>query len=99
MIYLLIRDFEVSIIYLFISSHSELNTYKKWKCISSVRVGTGNLVRRRNPLKEILRRSLADYSTFISYSIECENVKIIRITRAKVEFGLRFKDRLIKDLL
>ena len=56
-------------------------------------------MRRRNPLKEILRRSLADYSTFISYSIECENVKIIRITRAKVEFGLRFKNKLVNDLL
>ena len=54
---------------------------------------------RRNPLKKILRRSLADYSTFISYSIECENVKIIRITRARVEFGLGFKNRLVKDLL
>ena len=54
---------------------------------------------RRKPLKKIIRRSLTDYSTFISDSIGCENVKIIRITRAKVEFGLRFKNRLIKDLL
>ena len=30
-------------------------------------------------------------STFISDSTGCENVKIIRITRAKVEYGLRFK--------
>ena len=46
-----------------------------------------------------MRRSSTDYSTFIRESIGCENVKIIRITRAKVEFGLRFKNRLVKDLL
>ena len=32
-----------------------------------------------------------NYSTFISDSIRCENVEIIRITRAKIEFGLQFK--------
>ena len=31
--------------------------------------------------------------------IACENVEIIRITTAKVGFGLRFKNRLVKDLL
>ena len=54
---------------------------------------------RRKPLKKFMRRSLTDYSAFISDSIGCENVKIIRITRAKVEFGLRFKNRLLKFLL
>ena len=52
----------------------------------------------RKPLKKFMRRSLTDYRAFISDSIGCENVKIIRI-RAKVEFGLSFKNRLVKDLL
>ena len=54
---------------------------------------------RRKPLKEFMRRSLTDYSAFITDSIGCGNVKIIRINRAKVEFGLRFKNKLVKDLL
>ena len=54
---------------------------------------------RRKPLKKFMRKSLTDYSTFISDSIGCENAKIIRITRAKVEFGLRFKNRLVKELI
>ena len=32
-----------------------------------------------------------NYSKFISNSIRCKNVAIIRTNRAKVEFGLRFK--------
>ena len=67
-------------------------------CIYSVRVGTANLVWRSKPLKKFTRRSLTDYSTFICDSIGCENVEIIRITRAKVEFGLRFKNKLVQDL-
>ena len=42
-------------------------------------------------LKKFTRRSLTNYSTFITDSIVCENVEIIWITRAKVEFCLRFK--------
>ena len=42
---------------------------------------------------------ISNKSIFISDGIGCENVEIIRITRAKVEFGLRFKNRLVKDLL
>ena len=54
---------------------------------------------RRKPLKIFIRRSLtkSDYSTFISDSIGCEKVEIIRITRAKVEFRLSFKNRLVTD--
>ena len=54
----------------------------------------------RKPFKNLHEDlELADYSTFISDSIGCEKVEIIRITRAKVEFGLRFKNRLVEDLL
>ena len=53
---------------------------------------------RRKPLKKIIRRSLTDNITFISDIIGCENVEIIRTTRGKVEFGLGFKNRLVKDL-
>ena len=92
-LYLLLRDFEVSVTYLFISSHSMI-----WIYISSFRVGTGNLVRRRKPLKIFTQRSLtnSDYSTFIiSDSIECENVEIIRITREKVELRIFFRGNLL----
>ena len=49
------------------------------------------MVGRRKPCrKSFALRSLTEgYLSVIS--IGCENVKIIRITRAKVEFGLRFK--------
>ena len=39
-------------------------------------------------LKKFIK--VSNYSTFISDSTGCENAEIIRITRAKVEFGLRF---------
>ena len=43
-----------------------------------------------NPVEKIYTKVLSK-DTFVSNSIVCENVEIIRITRAKVEFGLRFK--------
>ena len=93
---MLLKDFEVSIIDLFISSDSELTTY--WIYIY-IYIYTYSLVGRRKPLKKFTRSSLTDYSTVISDSIGFKNVEIIRITRAKVGFGLRFKNRLVKDLL
>ena len=51
------------------------------------------------PLKKFTK--VSNQITFVSESIGCENVEIIRITRgAKAEFGLRFKkNALVKDLL
>ena len=65
---------------------------------SSVRVGTRNLVGRRKPCRKSLHRSLTKVYTFVSDSIGCDKVEIIMITRAKGEFGLRFKNGLFKEI-
>ena len=55
--------------------------------ISSVKVGRGNMAGGRQETLLMKFTMLFNYSTFISDSIRCENVEVIRITRAKVEFG------------
>ena len=58
--------------------------------ISSARVGRGNLVERKRTLLKKFTK-VSNQSTFISDSIGCNNAETIRITRAEVEFFLRFK--------
>ena len=43
-----------------------------------------------NPIQKVYKK-VSDSSTFISDSIECENLEINGITRAKVVIGLMFK--------
>ena len=42
-------------------------------------------------MKKFTQRSLTKVSLSVIELDGCENVEIIRVTRAKVEFGLRFK--------
>ena len=59
--------------------------------ISPIKVGRGNMAGggQENLLTKFTK--VFNYITFISNSIRCENVEVIRITRAKLEFGLCFK--------
>ena len=45
--------------------------------------------RKQTLLKKFTK--VCNYSIFTSDSTGCKNVETIRITRAKAEFGLRFK--------
>ena len=47
-----------------------------------------------NPVEKVYTKVY----TFVSDSIGCDKVEIIMITRAKGEFGLRFKNGLFKEI-
>ena len=50
-----------------------------------------NLVEKVYEEKTLFKKcsNVSNYSTFISGIIGCDNVEIIKIARAKVEFGLK----------
>ena len=86
--------------YLFISSHWEVNTYKIWIYINFVTVGTENPVGRRKPCWKRLRECL--YLTKVHLPkivLDVRIQKLLGLLELKLSLVWGSKNRLVKGLL